>query len=87
MIAGFMVSGVVLITRPPFIFGQGDGPAANSTNQTGPAFPDPEFDGASPEVMTIIGYVCAVGVPLLSAVISILTRQCKHVPPYLLMFW
>jgi hypothetical protein len=37
--------------------------------------------------MVLIGYVCAVSVPLLSAFISILTRQCKHVPPYLLMFW
>jgi hypothetical protein len=68
-----MISGVVLITRPPFFFGHDIVPGGNnSTNRTDPESSD--FDGATPEVMVMIGYVCAVGVPLLSAVISILTR-------------
>jgi len=39
------------------------------------------------ELVTYLGYASAVGVPLLSAFISLLTRQCKHVPPYILMLW
>ena len=34
-----------------------------------------------------IGYACCIGVPLLSAVVSILTRQLRHVPAPVLMFW
>ena len=79
----FMISGVVLITRPPFLFGHQLVPD-NSTNHT---VPEPDIDGASPELLVTMGYVCAICVPLLSAIISILTRQCKHVPAYLLMFW
>ena len=89
LISLFMISGVALITRPPFIFGPGSTtPDTNSTssNTTGPDAP-PDIDGATPELMVLIGYFCAVGVPLLSAIISILTRQCKHVPAYYLMFW
>jgi hypothetical protein len=72
-----MISGVVLITRPPFFFGHDTVPGGNnSTNRTDPESSD--FDGATPEVMVMIGYVCAVGVPLLSAVISILTRLKRN---------
>ena len=37
----------------------------------------------------VAGYICCVVVPLLSAFISLVTRQCNlaKVPVYILMFW
>ena len=37
----------------------------------------------------MIGYIACIAVPLLSALISLVTRQCnnKNVPVYILMFW
>ena len=80
-----MIFGVVLITRPPFIFGRIDSNTNNSTSNG--TTPIPDIDGISPELQVTMGYVCAIAVPLFSAIISILTRQCKHVPAYQLMFW
>ena len=38
---------------------------------------------------TIIGYIACLAVPFLSALVSLITRQCnnKKVPIYVLMFW
>ncbi len=69
LISLLMLSGVVLITRPPFLFHSTYG----------------QHDVS--QVFSPIGYVCAVLVPLLSAIISILTRQLKDIHASIVMFW
>ncbi len=81
LISALMLAGVALITRPPFIFPE-DKIHVNSTdhgNSTDHHRADEGFN--------VAGYLCAVAVPLLSAVVSILTRQLKEVSPSVLMFW
>ena len=146
MISIFMVLGVLLITRPPAIFGQDEARRKAGTNETstfhnmssdrnnfdhhfisdivfikeqnatlykvpsmrGPynspiplsgAF-HPTFqehlrkskknneDDFSP-AQKIIGYISCVAVPFLSALISLITKQCNNqkVPIYVLMLW
>ena len=36
---------------------------------------------------SVAGYLCAVAVPLLSAVVSIMTRQLREIRPSVIMFW
>ena len=141
LISLFLILGVLLITRPPFIFGPDGVPQKNSLQQTlTPFLPDELQPGQhhfhplnlsntntktktelhkswvgfhwSPIAFgtilhktyeehmklyhyhftskeTLIGYIACVAVPLLSAVISLITRQCNNqkVPIYVLMFW
>ncbi len=39
------------------------------------------------EHYNLVGYLCAIAVPMLSAIVSILTRQLKDVHASILMFW
>lgn len=64
-----MVTGVLLITRPPVLF------PVDSEQK------DKEEDG------NLVGYMAAICVPILSAVVSIWTRQCRNVTASVLMFW
>ena len=84
LISAFMLCGVVLITRPPFLFPD-DPPvpangtfASNATSHT----PDIEIDPHQ-----TLGYIAAIFVPILSAIVSIWTRQCRQVTASVLMFW
>jgi drug/metabolite transporter (DMT)-like permease len=74
-ISVFMVMGVVLITRPPFVFGHEDSDSEKPPEERRPVS------------YYVLGYVFAVMVPFLSAIVSILTRQCRHIYPQVLMFW
>jgi drug/metabolite transporter (DMT)-like permease len=53
----------------------------------------PSFFGFSQDVKTndqsdsTLGYIAAIMVPILAALVSILTRRCRSVLPTLLMFW
>lgn len=91
LISMLMISGVIMITRPPVIFGPDPSPAKHhhgpNVTLMAPLDGNRTLHDHSGEVSTLVGYCCAIGVPLLSAVISIITRQCKHVPVHLLMFW
>ncbi len=76
VISALMISGVLLITRPPFLF------EADPVSNDGGAG-DKSEDGG----MVALGYACAVAVPLLSAVVSIMTRQLKDLRPSVIMLW
>lgn len=88
----FLVFGIILLCRPPAIF------APNSINNstsiihfhdnitTGNHTVDPN-DDIDGESFGMVGTCCAWAVPILSAVVSILTRQCKHVHFIVLTFW
>ena len=72
MISLLMLAGVCLITRPPFIFG--------------PDHPRGGHHGLE-DSFNVLGYVLAFMVPVMSAVVSIVTRQLKHIHPSVLMLW
>jgi len=86
-----MTLGVLFITRPDGIFG----PSIPEPSETGSLV----YDGLTvtlnsvqrdyPSSDAIYGYCCCVLVPFLSALISLITRQCNlaQVPIYILMFW
>ena len=77
MISLFMLAGVALITRPPFIFGP----------DTVPSHGEHHGDNDLEDSFNVLGYVLAFMVPVMSAVVSIVTRQLKHVHPSVLMLW
>ena len=66
-----LLTGVVVITRPSF-FG---------------FTPDKDMSEGSLTATTTMGYIAAWLVPVLSAFVSIWTRQCRNVNAQLLMFW
>lgn len=70
MLSVMMMAGVVLITRPPFLFPEGA---------------DDKLVGG--DGISWIAYFVAFCVPCLSAIVSILTRQLKSLPPTVLMLW
>lgn len=71
LIIVFMLTGVTLITRPSWMGFPGD---AN------------ENIGSADHSRTL-GYICAILVPTLSAIVSIWTRQCRKVQVTIVMFW
>ena len=75
-----MLAGVCLITRPPFIFGPDATPSGGHHDHGG----DGDDLGNS---FNVVGYVLAFMVPVMSAVVSIVTRQLKHIHPSVLMLW
>ncbi len=99
----FLLLSHFICSRPPFLFDDGgmtppcpEPPhPANATcssfksNSSGNGTSDgghhPKADDA--DVFSVPGYMCAVAVPLLSAVVSILTRQLKDIRASVLMFW
>jgi drug/metabolite transporter (DMT)-like permease len=82
LISLFMLSGVLLITRPPVFFPPDSShDQGNTTNATNTNF-DPYSDHSR-----TLGYVAAACVPILSAIVSIWTRQCRKVTASVLMFW
>ena len=70
-----MLAGVCLITRPPFIFGPDAKPSGGHGNN--------DLDDS----FNVLGYALAFMVPVMSAVVSIVTRQLKHIHPSVLMLW
>lgn len=68
-----MLAGVCLISRPPFIFGPDATPSGGHDDL------DNSFN--------VLGYALAFMVPVMSAVVSIVTRQLKHIHPSVLMLW
>ncbi len=92
LISALMVSGVVLITRPPFIFSPAVIPQHHhlhhhntTADLNGSGISD--HQEAEVEHFSAVGYLCAVAVPLLSAVVSIMTRQLRELRPSIIMFW
>ena len=77
-----LLGGVLILSRPESLFS----PPTNSHNITnnsgGPEQRDPH-DGS----YEFVGLMSAVAVPLLSALIVIITRQAKHVHYSVLVFW
>nr|ACO11508.1 Transmembrane protein 20 [Caligus rogercresseyi] len=76
-VSGIIITGVILLCRPPAIFPPESLPEATAL---------PEND-AIVNQQTLIGTCCALSVPVLSAIITILNRQCRHVPFLVLTFW
>ena len=74
-ISVLMLAGVCLITRPPFIFGPDSAPSGHTGS-----------DGGE-NSFSVVGYVLALMVPVMSALVSIVTRQLKHIHPSVLMLW
>jgi len=86
LISVTLLGGVVLLSRPPSIFPPPPlSPSANASNYSNHHHhhqPDQymgEYD--------LVGITAAFMVPLLSAVIVIITRQAKHVHYSVLVFW
>ena len=71
MIIIFMLIGVSLITRPSWLGFQ----------------QDPIEGGKTENDTDWYYYLVAISVPILAALVSILTRKCSHVLPSILMFW
>jgi len=71
LVMTLLLTGVVVITRPSF-FG---------------FTPDKDMSEGSLTATTTMGYIAAWLVPVLSAFVSIWTRQCRNVNAQLLMFW
>ena len=71
LVMTLLLTGVVVITRPSF-FG---------------FTPDKDMSEGSLTATTTVGYIAAWSVPVLSAFVSIWTRQCRNVNAQLLMFW
>jgi len=81
LIAAMLLGGVLILSRPESLFETS--PLNNVTNSGGgPAHNDPH-DGS----YEFVGLLSAVAVPLLSALIVIITRQAKHVHYSVLVFW
>mgnify|MGYP007045168148 FL=1 len=81
LIAAMLLGGVLILSRPESLFETS--PPNNITNSSGgPAHRDPH-DGS----YEFVGLLSAVAVPLLSALIVIITRQAKHVHYSVLVFW
>ena len=71
MVMTLLLTGVVIITRPSIL-----------------GFtPDEDKKVGTETETTSLGYVAAWLVPVLSAFVSIWTRQCRNVNAQLLMFW
>ena len=96
-ISAIMITGVLLITRPPALFPED--PYTPSPNTTQPN-PDPYSNNQCRTHENVgsnnssIGYIAAIFVPILSAVVSIWNRICqssnrnaKKTPIPVLMFW
>lgn len=94
VVSAVLIFGVVLLCRPPAIFPSGPiippGDDDNSTLTDELAMmttttPLPDTDDAMG--FGLVGTCCAWAVPILSAVVAILNRQCKHVHFIVLTFW
>ena len=94
LISIFMITGVILITRPGAFFPPDDSKSyptnmsINYSNGSGP-FVDSKCVWGESSMITnsTLGYVAGVFVPILSAIVSIWTRQCKNIDATILMFW
>ena len=83
LISALMIGGVLLITRPPFIFPPDFVPSHHDGNGT----QQHQGQGDESEAFSTMGYMCAIAVPLFSAIVSIMCRQLKEVRPSVLMLW
>ena len=82
IIAAMLLGGVLILSRPESLFSP-PSPSHNITNTSGgPEQRDPH-DGS----YEFVGLMSAVAVPVLSALIVIITRQAKHVHYSVLVFW
>ena len=94
-ISAIMITGVLLITRPPALFPEDPYTPSPNTTQI-----DPFSNNQCKTHETIgsnnssIGYIAAIFVPILSAVVSIWNRLCQNsnsqtqkTPIPVLMFW
>ena len=82
IIAAMLLGGVLILSRPESLFS----PPTNShniTNNSGQSEQRDPHDGS----YEFVGLMSAVAVPLLSALIVIITRQAKHVHYSVLVFW
>jgi drug/metabolite transporter (DMT)-like permease len=84
MISTFMVTGTMMIVRPEFIFPSDKYHIDNSTNNNSTNNTDYNDDTKD---TPIIGYIAAISVPILSGIVSILTRQLKKVDLSVQLFW
>lgn len=82
----FMLQGVIHITRPPFMFAPDNDDCQNNTGQAN-VTQGVSKDSCEDEHFNLLGYLCAIAVPMLSAIVSILTRQLKSDNASVLMFW
>ena len=88
LIGACLLCGVVIISRPPALFpGPGPGPhPANTTNVTAAGPGDPgAVETKAPYDLVGLGF--ALAVPLLSAWVSIITRELRHLHYSVLVFW
>ena len=84
LIGACLLCGVVIISRPPALF---PAPApANTTNVT-VAEPGDPGAGVTKAPYDLVGLGFALAVPLLSAWVSIITRELRHLHYSVLVFW
>lgn len=90
-ISALMLGGVVLITRPPFIFHDDDGSTSpdihNATHFNLPRLGDVGSDPYTSDHLLAVAYACAFLVPLMSSVVSILFRQLRSIRASIVILW
>lgn len=90
IVAGVLLSGVVILSRPPSLFPSSD-PRRNTTeaNSTLDNSTDHHDHGQNSrdDGYDLVGLLCCIAQPILSAWIVIITRQAKHVHYSILVFW
>lgn len=85
LVAVTLLSGVVILSRPPSIFPPPENytpPNHNNNSSNSSGHHDPYVG-----VYNATGLLSAIAVPILSALIVIITRQAKHVHYSVLVFW
>ena len=86
LIGACLLCGVVIISRPPALFPAHAPAPANTTNVTGAGPGDPGA-GVTKAPYDLVGLGFALAVPLLSAWVSIITRELRHLHYSVLVFW
>lgn len=83
LIAAVLLGGVVILSRPPALFPPP--PSQNTTNSSAYShgYAHDPYEGA----YDVTGILAAVMVPILSALIVIITRQAKHIHYSVFVFW
>ena len=89
MIGAFLVIGVVIISRPPALFPDTKDYSHNTTDNKGVSenFHEANPDCKVKEPYDMVGLGFALAVPFLSAWMSIITRELRHIHYSVLVFW
>lgn len=84
LIAVILLTGVVILARPPALFPRSPPIPSNKTGSFNITSPDYDDDDNN---YNLVGIIAGIAVPILSAWVAIVTRQARHVHYSVLVFW